>query len=116
MITIHLHNLVFFAFHGIHEEERALGNQFEVNVSLTINSNDRITELEQTVDYGLVFELISKRMKIPTRLLETIAQDLADEIHQLNDRIKSIQVNICKKNPPVRELVGDVSVTCNKEF
>jgi len=34
MIRVQLHNLIFRAFHGIHEEERILGNDYIVEVSL----------------------------------------------------------------------------------
>ena len=34
MITIHLHHLIFFACHGLHEEEKILGNEYEVNAEV----------------------------------------------------------------------------------
>ena len=116
MITIHLDKLVFFAFHGIHEEERILGNTYEVNIALTIDAEKKITRLEHTVDYAAVYELIKKRMNIPSALLETVAQDLAEKIHGYDRRIKNISVNLIKKYPPLAGIEGSVGVTCKKEF
>ena len=83
MFTINLHNLQFFSFHGIHEEERILGNNYEVNVELSFDTEEQITALEQTINYASVYDIIKKRMSVPTALLETLAQDLAQEIHGL---------------------------------
>ncbi len=116
MILIHLDKLLFFAFHGIHHEERILGNTYEVNIALTIDADKRITTLEQTVDYASVYELVKKRMNIPSALLETVAQDLAEEIHEYDQRIKKISVNLIKKYPPLACMEGSVGVTCKKEF
>ena len=116
MILIHLDKLLFFAFHGIHEEERILGNMYEVNIALTIDANKKITKLEQTVDYGAVYDLVKKRMNTPSALLETVAQDLAEEIHGYDQRIKNISVNLIKKYSPLAGIEGSVGITCKKEF
>lgn len=116
MFTINLNNLQFHSFHGIHEEEQILGNAFEVNVALTIDSNEFVTELWQTVNYESVFMIITERMRIPTALLETVAQDLAQLIYTADERIRSITVNIQKKNPPITAMQGAVGVTYKKEF
>ena len=115
MITIQLNKLRFFSYHGIHEEERVLGNNYEVNVSLTIDVAGRITAIEQTVNYETLYEMIRQRMKIPALLLETIAQELADKIYRSDERIKKVQVNILKKYPPQVSMEGEVSLTCYRE-
>ncbi len=116
MFTIHLNNLQFFSFHGIHEEERVLGNSYEVNVALTIEGNEQVTALEQTVNYELVYSIVRERMEIPTGLLETVAQDLAHNIQSACPLIRSISVSIEKKNPPMATFHGSVAITYKKEF
>ncbi len=116
MFTINLHNLNFHSFHGIHEEERILGNEFEVNVSLSFIAGEQITTLEQTINYATVYEIIKHRMQTATPLLETLVQDLTKEIHALDNRIQSISVSIEKKNPPIPNMEGSVSVHYKKDF
>jgi len=116
MFTIHLHNLKFFSFHGVHDEERILGNEYEVNASLSFEAAEKITALEQTINYVSVYEIIKKRMAIPTALLETLAEDLAQKIYSIDDRIRSISVSIEKKNPPIPNMDGSVAVSCTKKF
>jgi 7,8-dihydroneopterin aldolase/epimerase/oxygenase len=116
LFTINLHNLIFHSFHGIHEEERILGNTFEVNVTLSFSSAQTITALEQTINYATVYEIIKQRMQIATPLLETLVQDLSEEIRAFDNRIKSISVSVEKKNPPIPNMEGSVSVHYKKEF
>ncbi len=116
MFTINLHNLIFFAHHGIHEEEQLLGNTFVVNVSLAFSGHKHITTLEQTVNYVSVYQLVKQRMMQPTHLLETIAQDIAEHIYQHDKRIISISVAIEKKNPPIKGFEGSIGVKYTKDF
>lgn len=116
MVTIQLKDLLFFSHHGIHEEEKILGNEFEVNVELSFNADDRIDSLEQTVDYSSVYAIIKQQMAIPTRLLETLAQHIAQKIHAFDNRILSVTVSIEKMNPPIRGMQGSVGVKYHKDF
>ena len=116
MVSIQLKNLLFFSHHGIHEEEKILGNTFEVNVDISFNGNERIDSLEQTINYTSVYRIIKQRMAIPSGLLETLAQDIAHQVHAHDNRILSITVSIEKKNPPIPGMEGSVGVTYHKDF
>lgn len=116
MFTINLHNLIFHSFHGIHEEEMIIGNTFEVNVNLSFIRNEQITTLEQTINYATVYQIIKQRMQIATPLLETLVQDLTEAIRAFDNRIQSISVSVEKKNPPISNMEGSVSVHYKKDF
>lgn len=116
MFTINLHNLQFHSFHGVHEEERILGNTFVVDVSLDCIAGEPVTTLEQTVNYAAVYDIIRHSMQSATPLLETLVQDMINEIHAHDNRIKSISVRVEKKNPPIPEFEGSVSVHYKKDF
>lgn len=116
MITVHLHHLKFFSFHGIHEEERILGNEYEVNVEVAFDEKGIITKIDETINYVKIFELVKQRMNIPTALLETVAQDMVNQIHAADNRARAITVSVEKKNPPITNIEGSVGVTYTKEF
>jgi 7,8-dihydroneopterin aldolase/epimerase/oxygenase len=116
MITVHLHNLLFSGYHGVHDEERVLGNTYELNIDVTVDAKDHIDQLHQTADYVAIYEVVKKRMQIPSALLETVAQDLTDLIHIYDNRIKSVAVSIKKLNPPIVNFQGSVGVSYTKEF
>ena len=116
MFTISLNNLQFHSFHGLYDEERILGNLYEINIEVTVDGNETVTELAQTVNYESIYAITANRMTIPTPLLETVAQDLAKLIYAGDQRIKSVKVNIQKKYPPIATIQGTVGVTYKKEF
>jgi len=116
MVTIQLKNLLFYSCHGVHAEEKILGNNFEVNIELSFDAGDRIDSLEQTINYASVYELIKQRMAIPTELLETLAWDIAHQVHAMDNRVLSITVAVEKKNPPIPGMEGSVGVKYHKDF
>ncbi|MBK7883635.1 MAG: dihydroneopterin aldolase [Chitinophagaceae bacterium] len=116
MHTIHLHKLMFFAFHGLHEEEKIIGNDFELNVDVAFNTEEPVADLKQTINYVTVYEIIKKRMAIATPLLETIAEDMAALIYQLDARVQFISINIIKINVPINNFSGTVGITYKKKY
>jgi len=116
MLTIHLHKLLFHSFHGVFEEEKLLGNEFEINVDIELDCNEHITNLSQTVNYVSVYCCIKERMQLPTPLLETVAQDLIKAIHQMDEKISSVSITIKKTAPPIENFQGIVGVSCKTVF
>jgi 7,8-dihydroneopterin aldolase/epimerase/oxygenase len=110
-LTIHLHNLLFHAFHGLYEHEQIVGNDFEVNVDIEVATQGIINDLHQTVNYVDAYSIIQQRMLQATPLLETLAQELAQAIHLLDKKITSVSITIKKLSPPIENFVGVVGVT-----
>lgn len=116
MITIHLHNLKFYSFHGLHEEERVLGNEYEVNADVQFYEEGKIDALDQTINYTDVFEIIKKRMHIPTPLLETVIMDIGIAISEQYNFIRFINISLKKIHPPIEGIEGSVGVSWYKQF
>ena len=117
MITVHLHNLFFNAFHGIHEEEKKIGNEYVVDASLEFHENTEvITHINDTINYVTIYNFIKKRMNIPTPLLETIVMEIGNEIHAEYPLVKSIHISIKKLNPPIEGIQGAAGVSWQKQF
>jgi dihydroneopterin aldolase len=116
MLTIQLHQLQFFAYHGLYEAEKINGNHFELDVDINLNANGGITTIDQTLNYVAVYEIINARMKLSTPLLETLAEDLINLIRQQDVRIKSISLTIKKLAAPIPDFKGIVAVKLKKEY
>lgn len=117
MFTIYLENLTFTALHGVHDEEKLCAGQFEVNVEITLTDTENpIIELDQTVDYSVVFECIKKNMNAPTALLETLIQQIETDLHNIYPNIQSLAIKIQKKNPPIIGIQGKVGVGYKKIY
>ena len=112
MLSIHLHQLQFFAYHGIYEEERISGNHFEVNVRIDYQPNIiPVKHLSDSIDYVQVYELVKKRMAIPTPLLETLVTELADQFLATFLKAEVVFISIKKLHPPIQDIEGSVGVS-----
>ncbi len=116
MLTIHLHNLQFHAYHGLYELEKFSGNTFEIDVDVVVDVNEKITRLSQTVNYATVYETIKVRMQQPTPLLETVAQEITGHIRNIDERIRSVNISIKKLSPPIENFQGSVGVSIKTDF
>ncbi len=116
MYTIHLHNLSFFSYHGLHEEETILGGWFNVSIDISTKNSGIINSIQDTINYAEAYMLVKSIMNTPTPLLETIARDIVYAIYHMDNRINTIKVTIHKLNPPIAQFSGDVGVSYHKEF
>ncbi len=111
MLTIELTQLIFHGYHGLYEDEKTAGGEFEVNVSIDHHPGKiPVTNLEQTIDYSAVYELIKQSMQRRTYLLETIATKLAQEILLKFSQAEEVRVSIKKAHPPIKAFEGQVAV------
>jgi len=114
-MRISLSNLEFFGFHGLYEGEKKIGNQFLVDIQIDFTPTVLIvSELDQTIDYVLVYNKVKEIMAIPTPLLETLVCKIADQIlidHTIADKVF---VQITKQKLAIPSFVGDTSVAIER--
>ncbi len=112
MLSIHLHNIILFAHHGLYEEEKILGNEFELNISIKHSPQHLpVKHISDTIDYVSVLALVKKRMSIPTPLLETVVTDIAQKILAQFSLAEEVWVSIRKMHPPVTQIQGSVGIS-----
>jgi len=116
MISIELHNLRFFAHHGMYEEEKKVANEFIVDLVVSFEVNETITSINESINYIRLYELVKKFMLQEQKLLETIAMNIVSAIHQQYPIVKKISITITKKYPPVINFSGNVAVSYQKEY
>ena len=117
MITVHLHQLLFNSFHGIHEEEKILGNDYVVDASVMFHEEQKvITSIHETINYAAIYNVIKERMSVPTLLLETVVMEIGNEIHTQFPQLKSINISIKKMHPPIEGIQGAAAITWEKQF
>lgn len=111
MLTIHLTNLQFYAYHGLYEEETSIGGKFEVNVSVSHSEiKVPVLHINETVDYTAVYDVIKKHMMHPRHLLEAVATTLAKDILDKFVLVDEVSVSIKKITPPIAGFQGSVGV------
>ncbi len=78
-----LKGMRFFGRHGVLEREQLQRQPFVVDVVLYVDASTAALsdELEDTVDYGVVYHLVRSKVEGESfRLLETLAHDLAQTL------------------------------------
>lgn len=116
-LTISLNNVRFRAYHGLYPEERQKGNDFVVNMQVTYTPRaGTIVSLEDTIDYGALFDIMNSIMQQPVDLLETLVQGIAQAVHQKFSQVKEITVSVEKLNPPIDKFSGSAAVSYKAEF
>ena len=101
--SIELLGMEFHAFHGCLEEERREGNTFivDVKVAYDFSAAAQSDDLSDTMDYGLVYDIVSECMGVPSNLLENVAWRIATSIRDAVPGALGVKVSVAKKNPPV---------------
>lgn len=88
---------------GVSEEERANGNDFSVTISFEADVvRPGITDnINDAVDYSIVYRLIKDEMHQPACLIENAAHRILQRIRLEMPTIGRIRLDIRKHNPPV---------------
>lgn len=115
MITIAIHDAGFFAYHGFYPEEQKIGAKFIVDVEVNFKpfASMRDDKIANTVDYEVVYAMIAGQMKQTMKLIETVAQAIADRIKTAYPFVTNIRVSIKKLNPPLCGVVGYTEIVIN---
>jgi dihydroneopterin aldolase len=101
---VRLVNAVFYAHHGVMEEEHEIGGRYEVDVAadLDFEAAAREDDLAQTLDYERAYRLIEDLVTTNRfYLIEKLAYLIAHRIAEKEEGIISIEVTVRKPNPPV---------------
>lgn len=110
---VRLRDVMMYARHGVLPEEAVLGNQYRINVCLRIDASkydDCSENLESTISYADVFEILHKVMSQPVALLETVAVRFAKQVQNKWQNINSGEIEIVKTTPPIPGMIGEASV------
>ena len=112
MGVILLENMKFHAFHGVLPEERIVGNNYSVTVKFSFDFSKaaKSDDLDETINYAEVYELVKGEMQQPSKLIEHVAQRISDRILLRFPQVKSLEVQLSKHNPPVSGEVEKATV------
>lgn len=116
-MIIELKGLRFFAEHGMYAEEKKVGNEFEVDVSLTCKApKQTVTAIHETINYVEVYRIVEEELTEHKLLLETCAMNICNKLHAEFPQIRRMAVSIKKINPPITNFTGFVGVSFTKDF
>ena len=111
-------NLKIYAYHGVLPEETIIGTYFIVNVELHADLWKAVgtDDLNDTVNYAEVNDIIHEEMKIPSKLMEHVCGRISKKIKLEFQQISYIKVKMTKTNPPMQGEMEGVSVEIEKDY
>lgn len=101
--TIELQNIHLFAHHGVMPQEKAVGAWFTIDIKLQLNDNScAITDdIEGTVSYADVYDIIKKEMSTPSKLLENVCHRIISALFDRFKAVAAIEISLRKDTPPM---------------
>ncbi len=112
MAKIKLVNMEFHAYHGCLEHEQTQGNTFLVSLGMELNTDEaEITDnLDHTLNYQIVYNLVKNEMEIPSKLIEHVSNRIIERVFDSFKQIKKIEIELSKLNPPLGAKVEKVTI------
>jgi dihydroneopterin aldolase len=118
MDKIYVNDMRFYGYHGVFEEEKVLGQRFNVNlmVELDLKEAGETDDLSYSVSYADLFSECEKIVQgKPYDLVEAVAEAIASTILEKFERILSCTVTVIKPDPPIRGHYHSVAVEIKRE-
>jgi 7,8-dihydroneopterin aldolase/epimerase/oxygenase len=116
--VIRIKNAVFYAYHGVMQDEQNLGGKFEVDLDMyaALLPAAEADTLKKTIDYEKVYGFLQTTVLAKKHyLLESLAQDIARGLLRQFYTIERVTVRVRKPHPPVKGVIDHVEVEITQE-
>ncbi len=105
MDILTIKGLKYHARHGLYEEEKQKGNQFEVDliISANLQMSAHSDDIRETINYEDIDSAITRVFEAePVNLIETLCKRIGDAITDEVPGIRELTVKLRKINPPIK--------------
>ena len=112
MDDVFLEGLRFYAYHGVNPEERAAGQRFTVDVSLSgdLREAGRSDDLARTINYSAAYKRVRAIVEGPPRdLIETVAEEIAAALLADFPLADSVSVTVRKPEVALKGAILDAA-------
>ncbi|MGC9150668.1 MAG: dihydroneopterin aldolase [Microbacter sp.] len=111
-----LEKMKFHAFHGVYPQERIIGGEFMVDLTLELSFGDAALtdQLADTLNYEQVYEVVKEEMMRPSNLLEHVVERIGNRILLTFPAVQSVETKVSKCHPAMGGDIGLVSVVDEK--
>jgi len=114
MDILRLKGLKFRGLHGVYDDERINGNDFEVDLTFYLSLQNAATSdnLKDTLDYSRVYEIVRTVIHGPSvHLIEHLAHLIGLSLSQIVDSKTKFDVTVRKLKPPLPANIDYSEVT-----
>ncbi|WP_285008233.1 dihydroneopterin aldolase [Pedobacter faecalis] len=104
--TVALRDVKCYAYHGFYPEEQLTGIYFSVDIVVNFVPNGDTEDIEQTVNYEVLNNIIIEEMQRTQKMLETVVRRIIDRVISGYPFLRTAEVSIKKLSPPMPGQVG----------
>ena len=107
-----LENLKIYSCHGVLPEETLIGTYYILNLEVHADLWKAVgtDDLNDTINYAEINDIIHEEMKIPSNLMEHVAGRILKKITKKFPQVSFLKIKITKTNPPMPGEMDGVSV------
>ena len=118
MSKIFLEDVKIYAYHGVLPEENIIGTYYILNAEIHTDlwKASVSDDLNDTISYADINEIIHNEMKIQSKLLEHVAGRIIAKINEKFNQISYIKLRITKTSPPMKGEMKGASIELEKSF
>ena len=115
---IFLEDIKIYAYHGVLPAENKVGTYYLINLEVDVDiwKATESDDLNDTISYADLNEIIHNEMKTKSQLLEHVAGRIISTIHEKFPQITFIKLKITKTSPPMTGEMKGASVEFSKSF
>jgi dihydroneopterin aldolase len=113
MAVISIEGMEFFAYHGCFAEEQLIGTWFVVDLFLDVDTTiaEESDNLEDTVNYLAVYQVVKREMMINSKLLEHVGRRIIKAVRNDFPMVTHARIKVRKMNPPLGGKMDFVSLS-----
>jgi|SRR5690606_21087046 len=113
---ITLKDLEFFAYHGFYPEEQVEGNTFFVTITVVFPVDGQMPiaereDLNNAVNYEILYKCIEEEMQATKKLLETVCQAIMQRVLNEFKNLHHVEISIRKAKLPFGNTDQSTTVT-----
>ncbi len=112
MATILLEGIRFHAYHGCFREENIIGNTFEVDLKIEVDTSlvEMSDNVADTVSYAEMYDIAKQEMSATSKTIENVAARILNRIKAEFPQISGANIKVSKLHPAVGGEVRCASV------
>ncbi|MBQ7471751.1 MAG: dihydroneopterin aldolase [Prevotella sp.] len=101
--SIFLRRVRFYAYHGVLPQERFVGGEYvlDLKADYDVSNAMRTDDVADTLNYAAVFDVVRREMGVPSALLEHVVGRIGESLFREFPQIRSLDISLCKCNPPM---------------
>ncbi|WP_428910353.1 dihydroneopterin aldolase [Niallia sp. Krafla_26] len=113
MDKIYVNGMEFYGYHGVLPEETVLGQRFLVDlvIEADLKRAGVSDDLHDSISYVDLFQVCQEVVEgKPYKLIEAVAEKIAEQTLTQLEKVNSVTVKIIKPNPPIKGHYHSVAV------